>query len=109
MAERKEVSHDVSGEAAEPEWFRAPTRREHRLAAGLFAGFAAGFVALFFVLQGWWFRWVILGLGVYSLLYAALHLRDVRGAPPTPQVPPGVPPPAGRSEDGGGEHYRSQG
>jgi hypothetical protein len=57
-------------------WFRAPTRREHRIAGWLFIGFGAFFIALFFVLAGWWFRWVICGLGVYSILHGLGHLRD---------------------------------
>jgi hypothetical protein len=59
------------------EAFRAPTAREHRIAAGLFIGFGLFFVALFFVLSGWWFRWVILGLGGYSILEGLKHLRDI--------------------------------
>jgi hypothetical protein len=58
------------------EWFREPTRREHRIAAGLFIGFAGFFAMLFVVLDGWWFRWVILALGAWSLVYALGHARD---------------------------------
>ena len=58
--------------------FRAPTPREHRIAGWLFIAFAVFFVMLFFVLQGWWFRWVIVALGVYSFLYGVRHLQDAR-------------------------------
>ena len=65
-------------EAADPEWFRAPTRRERWIAAGLFIGFGVFFVVWFFVIAGWWFRWVILVLGAYSILEGIRHLRGVR-------------------------------
>jgi hypothetical protein len=60
----------------ETEWFREPTRREHGIAAGLFIFFGIFFLALFVVTHGWWFRWVIAGLGVYSILHGAGHARD---------------------------------
>jgi len=63
----------------EPEqWFRPPTRREHRIAGWLFIGFGVFFVMLFVVLHGWWFRWVIVGLGVYSCVHGLRHLQDAR-------------------------------
>jgi uncharacterized membrane protein len=65
---------------AHPEVFRGPTPREHRIAAGLFIGFGVFFAMLFVVLSGWWFRWVILGLAVYSLVYALRHWSDARAA-----------------------------
>ena len=65
---------------AHPEVFRRPTPREHRIAAGLFVGFALFFVLLHIVLSGWWFRWVILGLAVWSLLYSLRHWADARAA-----------------------------
>lgn len=65
---------------AHPEVFRGPTPREHRIAAGLFVGFAVFFVLLYVVLSGWWFRWVILGLGVWSLVYGLRHWADARAA-----------------------------
>lgn len=60
------------------EWFRPPTAKEHRIGGFLFIGFGLFFVALFFVLAGWWFRWVICGLGVYSFLHGFRHLQDAR-------------------------------
>jgi hypothetical protein len=62
------------------DWFREPTRREHWIAAGLFTGFGIFFVALFVVLTGWWFRWIVLGLGMYSVLHGLGHARDARHA-----------------------------
>ena len=64
----------------DPAVFRAPTPREHRIAAGLFVGFAVFFLLLHVVLSGWWFRWVILGLAVWSLLYGLRHWADARSA-----------------------------
>lgn len=60
----------------EPDWFRQPTLREHGIAAGLFMFFGIFFLALFVVVDGWWFRWVIAALGVYSILHGAGHARD---------------------------------
>ena len=60
-------------ESADPDWFREPTPREHRMAAALFVAFGAFFALLFLVLSGWWFRWVILGLGVISVLHGLWH------------------------------------
>ena len=51
-------------------WFREPSRRERRIGAGLFLGFGIFFIALAWVQRGWWFAWVILGLGMVSLWYA---------------------------------------
>ena len=65
---------------ADPQWFRPPTPREHWMAAGLFAGFGIFFVLLFFVTYGFWFRWVTLGLGVYSLMHGLRHARMARHA-----------------------------
>lgn len=62
----------------DPQWFRAPSAREHWIAFALFMGFGVFFVLLFWVTAGWWFRWVTLGLGVYSVLYALRHARDAR-------------------------------
>ena len=65
---------------AHPQVFRGPTRREHRIAAGLFLGFAIFFAMLFVVLAGWWFRWVIIALAMYSFLYSFRHWREARQA-----------------------------
>jgi len=65
----------------DPDWFRAPTPREHRIAGALFFGFGVFFLLLFVVLAGWWFRWVIAALGVYSVLHGLRHLLDARSKP----------------------------
>jgi 1,4-dihydroxy-2-naphthoate octaprenyltransferase len=67
-----------TGEMADPNWFRPPTRRERRIAAALFVGFGLFFIALFFVLFGWWFRWVILFLGFYSIIVGIKYLCGER-------------------------------
>jgi hypothetical protein len=59
----------------DPEWFRAPTSRERRIAAALFVGFGLFFFALFAVLSGWWFRWVVLVLGGYSIVAGVRFLK----------------------------------
>jgi len=64
----------------EPEWFREPTPREHWIAAWLFVGFGVFFVLLFFVTYGFWFRWVTLALGGYSVVHGFNHARDARRA-----------------------------
>ena len=66
---------------ANPEWFREPTPREHWIAAALFVGFGVFFVLLFFVTYGFWFRWVTLGLGLYSVVHGLRHARDAGRAP----------------------------
>lgn len=63
-----------------PTWFRDPDRREHWIAAGLFIGFGLFFVMLFIFQRGWWFRWVILGFGVISVLHGARHGLDAMRA-----------------------------
>jgi hypothetical protein len=65
-------------EIADPHWFREPTPREHKLAAALFVAFGVFFIALFIVLAGWWFRWVILGLGGISILHGLWHAVEAR-------------------------------
>src|SRR4051794_25149820 len=65
-------------EAADPAWFREPTAREHVIAAALFVGFGLFFAVLFFVLQGRWFRWVVGGLGVVSVLHGLWHAVESR-------------------------------
>ena len=72
---------ESAGDAAHPDWFRGPSRREHWLAAGLFVAFGVFFVLLFVVTAGWWFRWVTLGLGVYSVLHGLGHARDAARGP----------------------------
>jgi len=67
-------------EIADPDWFRAPSRREHGIAAALFCGFGVFFALLFMVNRGWWFRWVILGLAVWSVAYGLRHALDARRA-----------------------------
>ena len=39
----------------------------------LFLGFGLFFILLFPVLSGWWFRWVMLILGIWSIGRAAWH------------------------------------
>ena len=67
-----------SPEVANPQWFREPTRKEHWLAAALFVAFGVFFVLLFVVTAGFWFRWVTLGLGLYSILHGLRHALDAR-------------------------------
>ena len=62
-----------ANEMSDPSWFRAPSPREHRIAATLFVGFGVFFVLLFLVLSGWWFRWVILMLGGISIVHGLRH------------------------------------
>jgi hypothetical protein len=67
-------------EASSSSWFRQPNRREHCIAAALFVGFGVFFVFLFLLQRGWWFRWVILGLGAISILRGLGHVMDaIRG------------------------------
>lgn len=68
-------------EQADRDWFRAPTPREHRIAAGLFLGFGLFFIALFFFQRNWWFRWVILGLGLFSAVRGLRHLLGAFSSP----------------------------
>ena len=70
-------------------WFRAPTRREHCLGAGLFVGFGVFFVLLFIVLDGWGFRWTILALGVISVLRGLRHGWDACRPPGPSSKGPG--------------------
>ena len=70
-------------EQANPEWFREPTRREHRIGAALFTGFGIFWVILFAFQRGWWFRWFLLLLGILSLLRGLRHgIGAVRGKRP---------------------------
>ena len=61
------------------------------MAAGLFVGFGVFFVLLFVVTDGFWFRWVTLGLGLYSILHGLRHARTAADRPPPP-APPAAPP-----------------
>jgi hypothetical protein len=70
--------HIPEDQVADPRWFREPSRREHWIAAGIFIGFGVFFVLLFLVLLGWWFRWVVLGLGVYSIAHGVKHAFEAR-------------------------------
>jgi hypothetical protein len=74
MIEVAETEPTSSNELADPNWFREPTRREHWIAAGLFLGFGLFFVLLFVVQSGWWFRWIVLLLGLFSMMRGARHL-----------------------------------
>ncbi len=63
-------------DAAHPDWFREPTRREMKIGAALFTGFGAFFVLMFFVEKDSGFRWVLLALGVVSIVRGFWHLVD---------------------------------
>lgn len=67
-------------ETGDPDWFRPPSAREHRIAAALFIGFGVFFALLFVVLSGWWFRWVILILAAISIVHGTRHAIDSRRA-----------------------------
>ena len=73
-----QVDDPAEPEAADPAWFRPPSRREHWIAAALFAGFGLFFAMLFVVTRGWWFGWVILFLAVWSIVHASRHALDAR-------------------------------
>src|SRR2546430_11720040 len=73
-----ESNEDELDKTSDPNWFRAPSRRERRIAAAFFIGFGLFFIALFVVLSGWWFRWVILVLAGYSIFEGLRHLRGIR-------------------------------
>jgi hypothetical protein len=75
MADDQKQSEGI-GDQANPDWFREPSRREHVIGSALFIGFGVFFVLLFLFLHGWWFRWVILLLGIWSILTGALHALD---------------------------------
>ena len=60
------------------DWFRPPTRRERVIAAALFFGFGVFFFLLSVIWRGLWFRWIVIGLGVWSVVYALGHLRQAR-------------------------------
>jgi fatty acid desaturase len=58
------------------QWFREPSRREHWIAGALFVGFGIFFLLLFAVQRGWWFAWVVMGLGIISILHGLRHMLD---------------------------------
>jgi hypothetical protein len=58
-----------------PDWFRPPTRRERIIAGLLFPFFGIFFLLLFVVSNGWWFRWVILAIALYSIYRGLRHLQ----------------------------------
>jgi hypothetical protein len=74
------AEQEVPLEQSDSDWFREPTAREHRIAAALFGGFGVFFVLLFLVESGWWFRWVILVLGVFSTIRGVRHALRARRA-----------------------------
>lgn len=80
QSKSQSVDREIPVEHADPDWFRQPTPREHRIAAALFIFFGVFFVLLFFVLSGWWFRWVILTLAMFSTIHGVRHARDSRRA-----------------------------
>jgi len=79
-----ENPENLTSEAGDPQWFRPPSAREHRIAAALFVGFGVFFALLFAVLAGWWFRWVILILAAISIIHGLRHAVDSRLREPRP-------------------------
>ena len=67
--------------AADPEWFRAPTRRELKMGVGLFLGFGLFFFLMFYIERDSRFRWVILGLAVISTVRGFWHWVGVIRTP----------------------------
>jgi hypothetical protein len=65
---------------SDPNWFRQPTPREHRIASMLFGGFGLFFIAFSFVLTGSWFQWLFLILGAFSVVRAGWHFIRSRRA-----------------------------
>jgi len=57
---------------------RAPTARERRIAGWLFVGFGIFFSLLFVLHAGWWFRWIILALGIFSFVRGVGYFRAHR-------------------------------
>ena len=87
-AKYPDADDGATAEAAHPDWFREPSRREHRIAAALFVGFGVFFVCLFWVQRHWWFRWVILGLALFSAWHGVRHALDARHARQTENPKP---------------------
>ena len=77
---RQQQQHPETHGAANPDWFREATRREHWIGAALFVGFGLFFVLLFIVQRGWWFAWIVLGLGAISILRGTRHAIDAMRA-----------------------------
>ena len=73
-----DARHDDQPEAADPDWFREPTPREHRIGAALFLGFGAFFAVLAWVQRGTAFKWVTLILAIFSTLRGLKHLFRAR-------------------------------
>jgi hypothetical protein len=69
-------SPDIEPPIGDPRWFREPSVREHAIAAALFVGFGIFFLLLFIVQRGWWFGWVVLGMGVISVIHGLRHAVD---------------------------------
>lgn len=74
-----EIRSDEQEELSHPEWFREPSQREHWIGAGLFVGSGCFFLVLFWAYRGWWFRWVMLGLGIMSIWRGLGHVRRALG------------------------------
>ena len=68
------------GQKADAGWFREPSRREHYIGGWVFLGFGIFFALSFGVLSGWWLRWVMLALGVCSVVRSLYHLVRARMA-----------------------------
>jgi hypothetical protein len=77
-----EPRQDETEAAADPDWFREPTPREHRIGAALFLGFGAFFALLAWVQRGTAFKWVTLVLAVFSTLRGIRHLLRTRHQKP---------------------------
>ena len=72
------MEHEPQHELRTPRSSASRRRASIRIAAALFVGFAIFFVLLYVVLSGWWFRWVILVLGVWSSC-TACGIGSMRG------------------------------
>jgi hypothetical protein len=78
--DRPDPATPAPPDAADPDWFRPPTRREHWLGFALFTGFGVFFVLLFLVQRRWWFSWVTLALAVVSTHRGLQHARSAMAA-----------------------------
>ena len=70
---RRMSGDDIQPEHADPDWFRPPTRRERIIGAALFIAFGLFFILLFIVSRGFWFRWVLLALAIWSVIVGLRH------------------------------------